>query len=352
MADDNPAVVTGTVSSHVTNLVLRTARDAGLNEAETARLPGLADEVLADEFARPPTASLLRLWELFATAAPTPGAGLRVAAGADLGRLHVWDYLFTGADNLAAGARLAAEHLHLVVDPSAVMTVQDDGALLTIGYSSEASWTQAADGIHEFIMALILRRSREALGVPLRPVHVGFAHHAPRSHQHLTDAFGTSHLDFGRPANTVTFLAADAQATKPADPGLTRILSHYADLLAAASRPAPDWWKHFEQVLALAIADGTPSLAQMAQRLVLTPRTLQRRLNDHGTTWQRELDKARSTHATALKTTGLPMAAVAARVGYSDPRSLRRAVHRWAASEQNRPDAPSSRAASPDVGEP
>lgn len=334
MASDSRAAVKGTVSSHLTRLVLRTAHEAGVRAPETARLPGLASETLAGDFVRPPTESLLRLWEVFTATAATPGAGLRVAENAELGRLHVWDYLFAGAGSLAAGARQAAEWLHLLVDPSAVMTVEEDGDLLTIGYSSESSWTHAADGIHEFIMALILRRGREAVGRGLAPVHVGFAHGAPRSHHHLTSAFGTGHLDFARPANSVTFLAAETRTGRPADPALTRILSQYADFLATASRPAPTWRERFEQHLALAIADGAPTLERLAHRLAVTPRTLQRRLADHGTTWQRELDGARNAYAIALKEEGSPMAAIAARLGYSDPRSLRRAMRRWSATDQ------------------
>ncbi len=321
----------GTVSSHVTQLVLHTARDAGVSAPDTAVLPGLEPEMLTDDSARPPTASLLRLWELFTVTTSEPGVGLRVADNAALGRLHVWDYLFTGAEDLVTGARLAAEQLHLVVDPAAVMTVAEDGALLTIGYSSETPWTAAAYGIHEFVMALLLRRSREATGRGLVPVHVGFAHAAPRSHRHLTDAFGTTRLDFDRPANSLTFLAADTRTTKPADPTLVRILARYAEVLTAASRPASGWREEFAQALAMALAgtDGTPSLARIARRLATTPRTVQRRLNGYGTSWQSELDRARSERARALLNVGMPMAAVAARLGYSDARSLRRAMRRW-----------------------
>ncbi|NUR58202.1 MAG: hypothetical protein HOV87_05830 [Catenulispora sp.] len=165
--------------------------------------PHWPPDALADDFTRPPTESLLRLWELFTATAATPGAGVRVADAAELGRLHVWDYLFTSADTLVAGARLAAERLPLLVDPSAAMTVREDGALLTIGYSSETAWTAAADGIHEFIMALILRRSRETVGRDLIPVHVGFAHDAPRTHRHLIDAFGHQRRGLRRPDQLV-----------------------------------------------------------------------------------------------------------------------------------------------------
>lgn len=330
---DGSGTVRGTVSSHITRLVLTTARHAGLPDADTARLPGLAPEALDDDFVRPPTESLLRLWELFQSAVTAPGIGLRVADDAALGRLHVWDYLFTGAGSLAEGARLAGERLPLLVDPSAVMTVREDGALLSIGYSSETSWTDAAEGIHEFMMGLILRRSRETVGRGLVPVRVGFAHRAPRSHRHLTEAFGTGHVDFGEPTNSLTFLAADTLVAEPKDPALARILGQYADLVTAKVRPAPEWWDRFEQALALAVSvaetEGDLSLARLAGQMAMTPRTLQRRLAEHGTTWQRELDRARSAQTTALRAAGVSLSRVAVRLGYSDERALRRAMRRW-----------------------
>lgn len=42
-----------------------------------------------------------------------------------------------------------------------------------------------------------------------------------------------------------------------------------------------------------ALAEGTLSLAQVARRLEVGPRTLRRRLADEGTTWSRVLDQAR-----------------------------------------------------------
>ncbi|WP_180303995.1 helix-turn-helix domain-containing protein [Streptomyces sp. JV178] len=95
-----------------------------------------------------------------------------------------------------------------------------------------------------------------------------------------------------------------------------------------------DWLDLFRTALASAHHDDeTPTLNTIARRLALSTRTLQRRLNEHGTTWKSELDTVRRTHTTRLlHTTGLSIDAIAARSGYADARSLRRAVHRWHAA--------------------
>jgi AraC-like DNA-binding protein len=321
---------TGTVSSHIARLVLRAAGRLGVATTEFTHLPGLTHHQLDDDLVRPPTTSLLRLWEVMATTAYETVPGLRAAEQANLGSLHIWDYLFTSGATLADGARQAAQYLHLLVDPSATMSVTADGAQLTMRYCSETSWTPAAGAIHEFIMSLILRRCREAVGRPIVPLHVGLAHSAPRSHRSLTDAFGTRHLDFASPTNSITFLASDTQPLRPADPELARILRLYAEMTASRVRPLTDWRDSFNDALAMAFAEATPSLHLVAHRLSISPRTVQRRLAEYGTTWQEQLDTARRVRAERLLgETQLPLRTVAARLGYTDTRSLRRAVQRW-----------------------
>ncbi|MFI1646737.1 helix-turn-helix domain-containing protein [Streptomyces avidinii] len=62
----------------------------------------------------------------------------------------------------------------------------------------------------------------------------------------------------------------------------------------------------------------------------MSPRTLQRRLGEHGTTWREEVEAVRQEHTLELlRATDLPLRSVAARVGFSDVRALRRAVRRW-----------------------
>ncbi|WP_454198196.1 helix-turn-helix transcriptional regulator [Nocardia sp. Marseille-Q1738] len=53
------------------------------------------------------------------------------------------------------------------------------------------------------------------------------------------------------------------------------------------------WSERVATAIDAALADDTISLASVARRLAVGPRTLQRRLAEEGTTWRRELDSAR-----------------------------------------------------------
>lgn len=73
-----------------------------------------------------------------------------------------------------------------------------------------------------------------------------------------------------------------------------------------------------------------PPLTQQAQARAMSERTLRRRLSECGTTYEALVDSVRLVRAEELLTTGdLPLGRVAAQLGFSDARTLRRAVTRW-----------------------
>jgi len=94
--------------------------------------------------------------------------------------------------------------------------------------------------------------------------------------------------------------------------------------------PPVTWHGHFQRQLARSIEAGSPSLASVAKQMVVSPRTLQRQLAEHGTTWRAELDAARRRRAVAARQSGtVSSSALARQLAYSDPQSLRRALRRW-----------------------
>ncbi|MFB8006133.1 helix-turn-helix domain-containing protein [Nocardia sp. NPDC056000] len=326
-------MVRDSVASHVMRLLVGVARESGVAEHELAFIEGVTGPAVDDDLTRFPTSSLLRVWELIAAADPV-GGGARAIAAADRGRLHVWDYLVTGAPTLAAGFADAGEYLSVICDPVARISVVEDGSRLTVQHDNLSTGTEVDNTINEYALGLILRRARDARGDGLRPVRVDFAHTAPRRHGHLDEVFGTGNIHFGQGGNRITFLDAESEpATRPFDPELQRVMRMYARSIIDSARPAPDWRESFRGAIGEALADshgrGT-SLEEVAHRLAMSPRTLQRRLAEHETTWREELEAVRFERATRLlRETDLSLQSIAGRLGYTDHRTLRRAFQRW-----------------------
>jgi AraC-like DNA-binding protein len=97
--------------------------------------------------------------------------------------------------------------------------------------------------------------------------------------------------------------------------------------LTVAMPPVVSWPEHFRLVLDGAVTQGPMLLKDMAARLGVSSRTLQRQLAEQDTTWRAELDAARRRIAT--RAGPVSAAELADRVGYADPRSARRAAARW-----------------------
>jgi len=80
----------------------------------------------------------------------------------------------------------------------------------------------------------------------------------------------------------------------------------------------------------LSTASELPTLENVAARLALNVRTMQRRLGKRQLTFRGLLDECRRRRAVAeLERARLPIAAVANRLGYSDPAHFARAFRRW-----------------------
>ncbi|MEU7831505.1 MULTISPECIES: helix-turn-helix transcriptional regulator [unclassified Nonomuraea] len=168
-------------------------------------------------------------------------------------------------------------------------------------------------------------------GRRLTPVWVGLPRRPPTAPKRLAALYDTRRVEYEAAHPSITFAEADIDAPLPrADPALAAILDNHAQLSTAAARPVRGWLDRFHAALESAVADGPPGLDQVARRLAMSPRTLQRRLRDEGSSWREELEKLRQRRVDRLlRETTLSVESIATRVGFTDPRALRRAIHRW-----------------------
>ncbi|MEU6583358.1 AraC family transcriptional regulator ligand-binding domain-containing protein [Nocardia sp. NPDC046763] len=329
------STLANTVSPQVFRLVLDAAVRAGVPISHLAHIGCLDQSLQSYGLTRLPTADLHELWDVLARAAGRE-VGVRVAAAAEFGRLHVWDYLIRSASTLAQGFRDAGRFCAVVCDPSTEFRVVEDGALLHVTYVESDTCGPADIARREFVLALAIRRAREGFGEAAAPLRVDFAHPAPAHREYLVHALGTDNIHFDRGADMINFLNCE-QPSGPRgyDPQLREILHFYAQSVIdrAMLTPALTWLDAFRAAVRETIFYSTDyeiSLDAAAHRLAVSTRTLQRHLTRHGTTWRIELETARRELAVALLSDAtLPIQSIARRLGYRDHTTLARAFHRW-----------------------
>ncbi|MFI1648433.1 AraC family transcriptional regulator ligand-binding domain-containing protein [Streptomyces avidinii] len=323
----------GTTSSALTRLSVNAARRFGIPAHGYAHLLGLAPEHLNDDLCRTPAATGIRIAELTTVHAPWTELARQLTEQSTIGALGVWDYLITSAPTPLEGIRDAAAYISTVADSSTdTMRITEDGEQVVISHVNEADLTyEAACAIRAYALGLYQRRLSDAARRRLVPLRVTLAAKAPPRHQALIELYGTRAIDFEAPSSSVTFLAADLTAPTPhAQPGLSTVLRRHAEQTLATAVPLHNWLDLFRTALASVHDETAPTLPAVARRMAVSTRTLQRRLDEHDTTWSNEVESARRDHITRLlHSTDLSIDAVAARSGYADARALRRAVQRW-----------------------
>ncbi|WP_162453676.1 helix-turn-helix domain-containing protein [Phytoactinopolyspora mesophila] len=325
----------GTFPPHVVRLLIDTLRRLGVSPIEFAQLPGLDPDVLQDDLVRIPTETAMRLWQLVTHATDHRQAGLLVADSFPKGHFDSWGYLFSTGENVVQSLHAAGELFPVVTDPGDILRIDEDGSQFVIHYRGGPYQDELPDDItaliDQFVMRSLLRLVNAGQSAPLVPVRLTFAHPTSVPRRELADVFGTSRIEVDAGANTMTLLAADALAPLPnADARLHQILRRHTAMHLEATRGLPSWEDKLHLAIETALSQGTPSLDAVAHRLTVSPRTLQRQLQQRETSWRRELDRARHTLAVRLLHDGrLSVQSIAARLEYADARAFRRAFQRW-----------------------
>ena len=125
------------------------------------------------------------------------------------------------------------------------------------------------------------------------------------------------------------FLTASESLWQFFEPSLNKRL---ADLTESSSTE-----ERVKAALLELLPTGTASLATVAARFGVSSRTLRRRLNEEGQTFQAILDSTRESLAKHyLKTTRMSGAEIAFMLGYEDPNSFFRAFNSWTGSTPER----------------
>jgi AraC-like DNA-binding protein len=177
----------------------------------------------------------------------------------------------------------------------------------------------------EACFAMLCRIVHSVAGEEAGPSRVTLRRARPDSTSDYEAAFAPPVL-FGQPTDACVFSAASLRTTVPgADTVVRSMLRPYAER-RVAHRHVP--WS--AAVAGLLHEEPQPGLEAVARALAVSPRTLQARLAQEGTSFAALADGLRRDQAlTLLSQPDLAITAIAARLGFSTPSALTRAFRRW-----------------------
>lgn len=300
--------------------------DFGIPPADVLRRAGLPDDLLAQPSVRIASESYYRLWESAVAQSGDPLFSIRVCEAIRSESFSPPLFAALCSPNLAVAARRIAAYKPLVGPIRLEVVETRDRLTLELVWLDAPATPPMSLVVMELLFCVALARigTREAL----RPVEVT----TDRLPSPLApyDAFLGVRMKRGA-GHRVAFAIADARrpfltSNEPLwaafEPELRQRL---ADLEGTATTA-----KRVRAALLEGLPSGLVSMEAIADRLALSKRTLQRRVEAEGTSFKQILNETRETLARHyLAKTALPAAEISFLLGFEEPNSFHRAFRAW-----------------------
>ncbi len=310
-------------------LLLDFAESRGLDRGELMRAAGIDPDSLADPDQRLPVAKFRRLWQALIERDDDPALGLHVGETATAKRMGLVGYAIFFSDDLFEALMQMARYSRLVTDAVGIrLTPSDSAVVLRTTLRPFMISLQ-----HPVVSALsiLLTIAREITQSDFQPWRVRLPLSEPDNPDEYERLFGPG-VRFSADEATIEFSAEQMMLPVVAcDPSLRNYLNELADAkLEELGRADVELIDEVRRGIWTSMQYGRPSLQRTATILGMSPRTLQRRLGEQGSSYQAMLDELRRELSEELRAgKGYSASETAFLLGYSEPSAYQRAQRRW-----------------------
>lgn len=326
---------TGTASVRAVNHLIALGVAAGIRRGILIGAAGATEDDLRNPDARLPLAAEIALWQTLAINIPDPEFGVRAGQAYRLRQAGLIGYIVRFSSTLQ-GALLRLERYGRVFTEAVEFRLQErhPEVALTRAHPTLGPGGPLAES-HR--LAVVLQASREMTGVDVVPVKVNFTYDEPSTVAAHRRHFRCP-LHFGARTASIVFRRSDLDLTiAGGDETLADYLSNYAEQVLSSLVRGDTVRQRVHASIWSLLADGAPTLAQVAAALRWSPRTLQRHLAAEGTSLQAEVEAIRKRMAlAALRDRSTPIDDVSFLLGYAEPSTFYRAFKRWTGTTPRR----------------
>jgi AraC-like DNA-binding protein len=305
-------------------IVHRLVEKQGLDADALYRECGIDPTKLDDATARYPTDRIRKLWRLAQQRILDPCWGL---AGGEVWQptdYYALGYAVLASRTLEAALKRLERYYHIVCQDMALqMSIEPDSLCITYTRPSAESDLPA---LQDTRLSVILRMCRDVYGanLPLRQVQLC----------HPAQACGYEHyfgcpVRYGGDTSGITFALDTVRKSLP---GVSRALAKESDRLLQDLDKIFTGTKLIQQVrqaIVLMLPSGKPTANNVARELALSPRTLQRKLQEEGTSYKTVSEDVRKGLAMRYVRSGMPLSEVTYLTGFANQSAFSRAYKAW-----------------------
>ena len=320
-----------TLPIHIARAIATGAREHGVDPDPIFDAHGVSAAVLADPDARITGRVAVALWDAAARAAGHPQFGLRTGERAGNGAVNMAGMFLAASATLGEGFRRISQFYRVMNDAQTIHWEETPtwaGAWLTVREVPYGVPRHAT----EFAFAWSLVMARTVTGVEITPSLVAFEHDAPADLSEHARILRCP-VRFGHHRSEVRFDPAVFELpVRTSDPALVEILESHARSVLARLPARQGLVPRVREAVARGLPTGA-GLDDVAASLHLSARSLQRRLQDEGTTYADVVDEVRRALALdALRDPARGVSEVVFALGFSDASAFHKAFVRWTGS--------------------
>jgi AraC-like DNA-binding protein len=273
------------------------------------------------------TEELFALWRAVGEVSANPAIGLLLGTESRIERFHPVSLAALSTENFGAAVDRMARYKQLTC-PEEILQKKDDEE-----WSIQFRWLLADEVeppvLIECAFAWVLSIARCGTGTRLSPLRVEFVQ--PRAHAKTIERHFGCPVVCGGPRNAIVFRAADAQrpfVTRNAE--LLGMLAPQFEEELKRENGDENFLERVRVAIQQKLTGQRPTIEDVADALHVSSRTLQRRLQDEGSSFQRVLEEARHQLARHyLNNSVLELNEAAYLLGYEDGNSFVRAFRTW-----------------------
>ncbi len=311
----------GQVFVHLTELY-------GVDARALVREAGVDPALLRDSNARIASNVADAVFAKAAALIPDRAFGLRAARCWHPSNLGALGYAWLACSTLRTGLQRLERYSRIVGEKAEIkVTNSRDGLRFRYDHRRRDPLLRAIGT--DFVMSLVLDMCRMNYGASLRPVEVRLSRARPENTEPYRHFYGCP-VHFG--ANEDSFLISHRVADEPL-PTANRQLAGTLDGILAAQLAALDknnLTARCRSRLLEQLTSGEASAQEMARQLHVSRRTLQRRLAESNTTYQKLVDDTRRDLALRyMEDAGKSITDVTFLLGFSGQSAFTRAFKRW-----------------------
>jgi len=319
----------GTVLTISSRALIRAYEDGGGRGAQILESAGISPGTFADPDARIPGATFATLWNAACRRSDDPDLALHAVEAVPFGAYRVIDFLLSNAPRVGAAVERLSRYFPLI-NTGVRLPIEEGRAVVAVGVEDVEGAAILPLAYAAYCLAAVYRHTRDGTGGALRLQRVTFTHPSP-PHPEAYERVFECPVTFGEPRTALHVARAVwDRPVERADPLLSRVLEEYAGLLVAGLPEDGSLTATVREFVSQTLRQGEASLESVATQLAMSPRSLQRKLRQEGSSYAEVLDEVRSTLAKShLQRRDLSVCDVGYLLGFAEHSAFCRAFKRW-----------------------